>query len=166
MKSRQHIHLLTSSPKANGFYKGGTVKKYIPGIYRVNELNMLKKYQSLPNDKRPEDFAIYEYSKGDWTFHGKGAWVYEDRSKNAVDLTIIGSSNFSYRSNRRDNECQLYIFSECKDLKLKLHNEAQNLFENSIKVDVNTVKNGGGELGYHKLTWKERWLNRLFASFI
>jgi len=75
MKSKQSIQLITSSPKANGFYKAGRVKKYIPGIYRVNELNMLKNYNSLPQDKRPADFGIYEYLKGDWTFHGKGAWI-------------------------------------------------------------------------------------------
>lgn len=38
MKTKHAVHLLTSSPKANGFYKGGLVKKYIPGIYRVNEM--------------------------------------------------------------------------------------------------------------------------------
>ena len=36
------VRLLTSSPRANGFYKAGRVKKYIPGIYRVNEERMLK----------------------------------------------------------------------------------------------------------------------------
>lgn len=30
--------VLTSSPRANGFYKAGRVKKYIPGMYRANEL--------------------------------------------------------------------------------------------------------------------------------
>ena len=33
---------LTSSPRANGFYKAGRFKKYIPGMYRVNELAVLK----------------------------------------------------------------------------------------------------------------------------
>ena len=86
---------MTSSPRANGFYKAGFVKKYIPGIYRVNELNMLKKQ---PNTE------LYEWQSGDWTFHGKGAWLYEGDKKEGVDLTVIGSSNFSHRSNRRDTE--------------------------------------------------------------
>ena len=34
MRSKSKIELLTSSPKANGFYNGGRVKKYIPGLYR------------------------------------------------------------------------------------------------------------------------------------
>ena len=36
------VQLLTSSPRANGFYKGGLVKKYIPGVYRANEERLLK----------------------------------------------------------------------------------------------------------------------------
>jgi len=32
---------LTFSPRANGFYKAGRFKKYIPGMYRANELNVL-----------------------------------------------------------------------------------------------------------------------------
>ena len=34
--------ILTSSPRANSFYKAGRFKKYIPGLYRLNAVNMLK----------------------------------------------------------------------------------------------------------------------------
>lgn len=37
-KRKEQVSVLTSSPRANGFYKGGRIKKYIPGIYRVNEI--------------------------------------------------------------------------------------------------------------------------------
>jgi len=114
--------LLTSSPRANGFYKAGRVKKYIPGIYRVNELNTLKKYPQL---------NIHEWEAYGWTYHGKGAWFYPQgygAAQDKVELSVIGSSNYSYRSNRRDTECQLYILPECEDLQHKLHLEAENLF--------------------------------------
>ena len=77
-------------------------------------------------------------------------------------MSIIGSSNFSYRSNRRDTECQLYIVSECDDLKQRLHDESQHLFDNAKKVDLKTVQNDGID----KLNWKERMLNKLLNSFI
>ena len=76
MRVKHAVHLLTSAPKANGFYQGGRIKKYIPGIYRVNEMHMLQSHSRMV--QKPEDFAIFEYLKGDWTFHGKGAWIYED----------------------------------------------------------------------------------------
>ena len=44
-------------------------------------------------------------------------------------MTVIGSSNFSYRSNRRDTECQLYIVSECDEFKKRLHKESQKLYD-------------------------------------
>lgn len=91
--------MLTSSPRANGFYKCGIFKKYIPGMYRANELNILKKNEKLGNIK------IFEYENGEWTYHAKGAWIYEKDQIDVPQMTVIGSSNYSYRSNRRDTEC-------------------------------------------------------------
>lgn len=101
------VSVLTSSPRANGFYKAGRVKKYIPGIYRVNELKMLNNYP---------DLSLYEWEAFGWTYHAKGAWFYPPGVEDKVDLAVIGSSNYSHRSNRRDTECQLYILAECEDL--------------------------------------------------
>lgn len=66
-----YTDVLTSSPRANGFYKAGRLKKYIPGMYRANELRVLKGNQKTGN------INIHEYENGEWTFHAKGAWVYE-----------------------------------------------------------------------------------------
>jgi len=97
LSSRKNsVKLLTSSPRANGFYKAGRVKKYIPGIYRVNEIDCLKRYPNL---------KIYEWEAFGWTFHGKGAWFYSKEDPTRVELSVIGSSNFSERSNKRDTEC-------------------------------------------------------------
>jgi len=90
------VNLLTSSPRANGFYKAGRVKKYIPGIYRVNEERILKNQKQL---------ALWEWEAHGWTYHAKGAWFHNKENRNMVDLSVIGSSNFSHRSNRRDTEC-------------------------------------------------------------
>jgi len=110
--SRQtQVDLLTSSPRANGFYKAGRVKKFIPGIYRVNEERMLKQYK---------DINLWEWESHGWTFHAKGAWFHNKSDESLVDMSVIGSSNFSHRSNRRDTECQLYILPECDDLKMRL----------------------------------------------
>ena len=148
------VQILTSSPRANGFYKAGFVKKYIPGIYRVNEEKLLAK-----TAKTPGSVQLYEYENSDWTFHAKGAWVYED---DKVTMSVIGSSNFSYRSNRRDTECQLYILPECADLQRRLDEESKFLFSNANEVDLKTVRNDGTD----KIKWTERLLNRLFNTFI
>lgn len=90
--------VLTSSPRANGFYKAGRFKKYIPGMYRANELSVLKSNEQKGN------VSIHEWEKGEWTYHAKGAWVYEEGQPEVPQMTVIGSSNYSFRSNRRDTE--------------------------------------------------------------
>jgi len=89
------VDLLTAAPSANGFYRAGRVKGLIPGVYRVNEEKLLAKAE--PN------LELREYSTEGSTFHAKGAWLYDENGK--VEMSVIGSSNFSYRSNRRDTEC-------------------------------------------------------------
>ena len=39
-------------------------------MYRANELSLL---QSNKNG----NIKIHEYENGEWTFHAKGAWLYE-----------------------------------------------------------------------------------------
>ena len=41
--SKAEVNLLTASPKANGFYKAGFIKKWIPYFYREYEKNILSK---------------------------------------------------------------------------------------------------------------------------
>ena len=99
------VDLLVASPKANGFYKAGKVKKYIPGLYRLNALDLVKKARKTGLQ---DQLRLKEYENGDWTYHAKGAWVYEklaeDLCPELPTMTVVGSSNFSYRSNRRDTE--------------------------------------------------------------
>ena len=83
---------------------------------------------------------MFEYENSGWTFHGKGAWLYEKQNENdKVTMSVIGSSNFSYRSNRRDSECQLYIVPECPDLQKRLDAESRFLFSHAKEVDLQTV---------------------------
>ena len=122
-------NILTSSPRANSFYKAGRFKKFIPGLYRLNAVNMLKQNQKNQN------IEMNEWGSGDWTFHAKGAWVYEQGSDHP-QMTVIGSSNFSSRSNRRDTEAMLYIVPECDNFKRQLHEERNHLWSKSEKMTV------------------------------
>lgn len=83
--SKYEIDIITSSPKANGFYKGGFFKKHIPNIYRRYEQILLNQNSKI---------NMHEYEKNNWTFHTKGLWFYE-KDKNLPSMTIIGSSNYS-----------------------------------------------------------------------
>lgn len=84
------VNMVTSSPKANSFYKGGLVKKYIPWIYRYYEYLLLKLFKKGSS----KNFDLYEYEKKGWTYHAKGIWLYE-KNKILPNTTVIGSSNYS-----------------------------------------------------------------------
>ena len=64
------VEVITSAPSANSFYRAGFFKKYIPRLYRVNELELLKA-------AKKSNFDLFEYDRCEWTFHAKGAWIHE-----------------------------------------------------------------------------------------
>jgi CDP-diacylglycerol--glycerol-3-phosphate 3-phosphatidyltransferase len=82
------IDVITSSPQANSFYKAGFLKKNIPYLYRVFELNLLKTFKNKSN------FSLFEFYRQNWSFHSKGIWFYE-KEKEYPTMTVIGSSNYS-----------------------------------------------------------------------
>jgi hypothetical protein len=69
--------MLTAAPKANGFYRAGMIKKYIPGVYRVNEEKILAKGE--------ERLRMYEYNTEGCTFHAKGAWFYNTKDPSTTN---------------------------------------------------------------------------------
>jgi len=77
-------------------------------------------------------------------------------------MTIIGSSNFSKRSNRRDTEAQLYIVSECDEFKKRMHEECEFLYSKTNKMTIETIKDDGQD----KLKWSERIFKYIFGSFL
>jgi CDP-diacylglycerol---glycerol-3-phosphate 3-phosphatidyltransferase len=147
---------LTSSPRANGFYRAGRFKKFIPGMYRVNELRILRETQKHKNVR------MFEYENGEWTFHAKGAWLYEKTQPQLPQMTIVGSSNFSRRSNRRDVEAQLYIVSDCDNFKQRMHDECQSLFSKASEMNIKTLQNDGTD----KITLTEKVLNRVLHMLL
>jgi len=120
--------LLSSAPSASGFHNASGVKALIPRAYSALEarLRSLATASGTP-------LRILHYSVPGWTFHAKGLWMWPPLPLLAVDplqavplgvptptfavptpasddsvgrplLTVVGSSNFSERSVRRDVE--------------------------------------------------------------
>jgi len=67
-------------------------------------------------------------------------WFWENREE-SPSLCIIGSSNYSQRSYKRDNEIQFFIHSDCNKFKEKLMKENQKIFMNAEKITINEIKN-------------------------
>ncbi|CAJ0570714.1 unnamed protein product, partial [Mesorhabditis spiculigera] len=63
------------------------------------------------NSKRQID--LREYKRPGWTFHAKGLWMRDE----GVAATLIGSSNYGYRSVHRDLEAQVLLVTKNEKLK-------------------------------------------------
>ena len=85
--------------------------------------------------------------------------MYEEEE--APCMTVIGSSNFSHRSNRRDTEVQLYIVPECEQFKTRMHDECEHLFSNGHKVGVSDLLDKEGK--QYTITWKDKLIRKLFG---
>ena len=76
---------------------------------------------------------LYEYQRHGWTFHAKGLWC-NIRNETLPSMTLIGSSNFGYRSRQRDLEAQLFLTTLDPMLRRKLKEETDLLFLHGQRV--------------------------------
>ncbi|CAJ0557860.1 unnamed protein product, partial [Mesorhabditis spiculigera] len=90
--------------KANGFFGAAGASKYVPSMYSWIAKDFLK--ISGRNSKRQID--LREYKRPGWTFHAKGLWMCDE----GVAATLIGSSNYGYRSVHRDLEAQVLLVTK------------------------------------------------------
>lgn len=126
--------------KANGFYKSKGISKYIPQAYTFLEKQF---YSDICHYGKEHLIKIQEYKRPGWTFHAKGVllaslfiliyslrhsynylepglWCYLD-GESWPSLTIIGSSNYGYRSTERDLEAQAILITENTQLRKAIH---------------------------------------------
>ena len=126
-KSKSKLEIMVSSPSANSFYNSQGISKYVPILYDNLLLAFLK---AAPNAK------ILEYIKPNHTWHSKGIWIKDFKNP----ATIIGSSNFNYRSLERDLELSVLVKSTSakggemilSDLK-RLKRDCQEVSEAQVK---------------------------------
>lgn len=144
------IHLLCASPMANGFLKSKGASGYIPLAYREALIQLLQLFHTTKLNH--SNINVYEYTRPEWTFHAKGLWIEsvddnddddnnnnkkKKKEKNTNDhhlpysLSLVGSSNFSYRSLNRDLESQLCIITTNSNLRQSLYNERCHIFSSN-----------------------------------
>ncbi|KAF7989769.1 hypothetical protein HCN44_008443 [Aphidius gifuensis] len=127
--------LLTAHPTANGFFKAKGVAGGIPAAYTKLEKSFFKKIEKLGLENR---IQLREFIRSDWTYHAKGLWYTLPHEKKP-SLTLIGSSNFGYRSVERDLETQIVVVTKNKTLQDNLENEYMRLYKRSKPVDKQTL---------------------------
>ena len=147
--SSSSVHILTASPKANGFFGARGISGAIPNIYgealrrfycqaRESGRLMGASFWRLRGSHESRvahgpGIALYEYDRPGWTFHGKGLWLLR-RSGGPGEpprvslTTLIGSPNFGQRSVYRDAELQLELRTQDSALVQRFAAECDGLF--------------------------------------
>lgn len=135
--SAAHFKILLSSPEANGFFGSAGFSNNIPGIYSYLEEEFFNYFNNLGQEKR---ISLHEYKREKWSkrilikkyvkifmfyllfkaYHAKGLWYYPPSTDKLPCFTIIGSSNYGYRSMYRDVEAQLLIKSKSESFQKQI----------------------------------------------
>ncbi|MCO5559067.1 hypothetical protein L7F22_012659 [Adiantum nelumboides] len=138
--------IITAAPQANGFYGSRGISGLIPKAYSLLEKDFYDRTcQQVSVDVREcnglrtpkshkHGIQLYEYKRPNWTFHAKGMWCYLPHDSNFPSMTLIGSSNFGFRSRQRDIEAQLYVVTMEPALRKKLQAETESLFLHGHRV--------------------------------
>jgi len=151
---RFSLDVLSASPKANGFYGARGFSGYVPALY-VNVSEEFRRQLIAAN--RENSVRCFEYSRPGWTFHAKGVWIVDSTDYVA---TLMGSSNYGYRSIHRDLEAQILLVTRNEKLKHRLNEERQRLFEWSQLVDSATFR----QADHHVPRWL-RYLARYIRNY-
>lgn len=144
---------LHSSSKANGFYQSPGFSKYIPPAYTYAESRFWK---SIKQYNKSDIISIEEWRRDGWTYHSKGIWLSPTTTSSSSStssassdgaiktedgplipyLTLIGSSNYGYRSAVRDVEVNAVVQTSSEELSSALGNELDNIRKHATdKVD-------------------------------
>lgn len=114
--------VLAPSEKANGFFDGGGLLKYVPHLYSVLHRLYLEDHP---------DCKLFYYNRPGWSFHAKGLWV---TGLGDLYIHLIGSSNFNHRSSNRDLETELVLLTRNRELSHSLEMERLRLWSESDQM--------------------------------
>ncbi|KAK9464833.1 hypothetical protein V1512DRAFT_267289 [Lipomyces arxii] len=121
--------VVTAAPEANGFYESAGISKYLPQAYTL----LAKNFVQDVNKRHKSSFIhLLEWKNGvlnqpgGWTYHAKGIWI---ATPNAVEpcITVVGSSNFTRRSQRLDLESGAIVITRDAELQRQMNDEVNNL---------------------------------------
>jgi CDP-diacylglycerol--glycerol-3-phosphate 3-phosphatidyltransferase len=91
-----------------------------------------------------------------WTYHAKGIWIIPPQFEDPI-LTVIGSSNFTRRSDRLDLESTCIVITKDARLRSRLSEEVAHLRkftrETSIEEINDMVEEGGWRRGVAVRAW-------------
>ena len=142
--------IVNASAEANGFFGSPNPSGYLPDAYIILARRFLQRVfnEGMSNAIKMEEWRhVPRGEKLDgWTYHAKGIWITSPGDTMPV-LTLIGSSNFTRRSDRLDLESTCVVVTTDPTLQSRLADEVDHLrsfaHETSIEKLNAQLKEGG-----------------------
>eukprot|EP00039_Didymoeca_costata_P006574 m.91448 g.91448 ORF g.91448 m.91448 type:complete len:464 (-) comp13304_c0_seq4:131-1522(-) len=128
------LNIMCASPQANGFFGAKGIRGHVPSVYTYFESLFFNELKIRHASAR---VVLVEYLRAGWTFHAKGLWLYL-HGNNYPSVSFIGSSNFGYRSTKKDLECQVAVLTNNETLKMQLHQECMAMTKHGNPVTSQT----------------------------
>ena len=132
--------VLTASPWANGFFGSAGVSGMLPGAYTLLARRFLRR---VHREEAGDAVQLREWrhgtvgQSGGWTYHAKGLWITyggQQSEKEGPSITVIGSSNYTTRSNSLDTEVGAVLVTSNSGLRKRLRQEEEHLLKHSTEV--------------------------------
>ena len=154
--------VLTASPWANGFFGAPGVAGMLPGAYTLLARHFLRRVRRGAARGR---VAMREWRHGTvgeaegWTYHAKGLWITLGGENRAVrgaegvgdgegpSVTVVGSSNYTTRSNSLDTEVGAVLVTADPGLRERLRAEEEYLLAWSREVSERDLSGGERRVG-------------------
>ncbi|EJW01707.1 hypothetical protein EDEG_03769 [Edhazardia aedis USNM 41457] len=123
----KNMKIITSSQKTNTFNDNSMVEKFINDGYTNTLLETIQRLRKA---------QFYEYKKEGYSFHCKGVWCFT----NNMAISIIGSSNFNFRSINRDVETNFLIITIDENAFIGLQNEINTIIKECNEIFLEDVE--------------------------
>ena len=150
-----HGTVLTASPWANGFYNAPGVAGLLPGAYTLLARGFLRRVRRGAARRR---VGLREWRRGTvgeadgWTYHAKGLWITLGGASGGdgdggPSVTVVGSSNYTTRSNSLDTEVGAVLVTREAGLRGRLRAEEEYLLRYSEEVGEGDLRGGERRVG-------------------
>ncbi|KAI9332999.1 hypothetical protein BDR26DRAFT_868809, partial [Obelidium mucronatum] len=133
--SPSKFSFLLAAPEANGFFNSRGVSRHLPFAYTFLAARFWDKVRQVPGGTNR--IEMREYKRDGWTFHAKGTYptsyscIQHTTTNTHPHWTLIGSSNYGYRSYTRDLEAQVVIQTKNKRLQKRRLQSYSNRVDDS-----------------------------------
>lgn len=132
LPEQKPIHFIIADPAASGFSKAFGLLALVPMTYLCSATETIKTLGAKVA------YSVFRQSERSKSFHAKGIWYLDDVNK--YGKSLIGSSNFSERSLKRDLEINFLIKTKNPSFYAALADEYRKVAANATPWQVGAFK--------------------------